>query len=196
MRHYFWFTIFCCLLLGSEAYASVAQTDWNVAALQQLLAQVPPRQRLVQVGDMQIPTVTLQRWYDHLTGTQTAKSAFDQYFNAWPNGNVYYTFDVSVSPAHQKAFLDGAGEWATFANLHFIQRTTEANYVIVTNSVTLDGGVSAVGMVGGPQLLQIGTITWNRPTICHELGHTLGLVHEHQRSDRDNYVTIDRKSVV
>ncbi len=61
---------------------------------------------------------------------------------------------------------------------------------IVTNNASLNGGLSAVGMIGGPQLLQIGPNAWNRGTLCHEIGHVLGLVHEHQRSDRDNYVTI------
>ncbi len=45
-------------------------------------------------------------------------------------------------------------------------------------------------MIGGAQLLQIGSSAWNRGTLCHELGHALGLIHEHQRSDRDSFVTI------
>ena len=32
-------------------------------------------------------------------------------------------------------------------------------------------------------------------TITHELLHALGLFHEHQRSDRDNYVEIHRENV-
>jgi len=184
------FLIYPCL------WAATANEDWNVTALRKLLANVPPGQNLVQLGDEQVPTAYLQNWCNHLAGGPQPKLAFDQYFTAWPNGNVYYSFDSSVSAPHQKAFRDAAGEWATFANLHFIPRTNEANYVVVTNSPSLDGGVSAVGMVGGPQLLQIGPTAWNRPTLCHELGHTLGLVHEHQRSDRDNYVSIITSNIL
>lgn len=60
----------------------------------------------------------------------------------------------------------------------------------VVENTEIEGGFSTVGMVGGQQFLDIGPTSWNRATICHELGHTLGLVHEHQRSDRDSYVTI------
>jgi len=118
------------------------------------------------------------------------QSAFDGTAPTWPSGTVYYTFDGSVSPAHQKVFLDGANEWATFAHLQFIARTSQANYVTIQEQASLEGGLSAVGMVGGQQFLSIGPSAWNRSTVCHELGHTLGLVHEHQRSDRDTYVVV------
>lgn len=32
--------------------------------------------------------------------------------------------------------------------------------------------------------------------VTHEIGHAIGLIHEHQRADRDDYVTIDYDNVV
>jgi hypothetical protein len=131
---------------------------------------------------MDVLAANLQAWRDQLaTGGPTSLSAFSSSAPTWPNGDVYYTFSTSGSnavPANlQKAFLDAAGEWATFANLHFIPWTTQANYVTVQVLAGLEGGVSAVGMVGGQQFLSVGPGAWNRGTLCHEIGHTLGLVH-------------------
>ena len=169
--------------------------DWNVAVLDQLLAVVPPGQTEVRVGDQLIRLDMLQAWRNQLAGVPKPQLAFNSGFGQWTGGNVYYTFDASVPVADQRVFLSAAGQWSTFANLHFIPRTSQANYIIVTNNPNLSGGLSSVGMIGGPQLIQIGTSSWTEQTLVHEIGHALGLVHEHQRSDRDSYVSINTNNV-
>lgn len=52
-------------------------------------------------------------------------------------------------------------------------------------------GASHVGMIadpGGTQ--QIWIRCWNIGVIAHEFGHALGFFHEHQRSDRESFVTL------
>lgn len=46
-------------------------------------------------------------------------------------------------------------------------------------------------MTGGAQDVNIGTFCFDNPgSIVHELGHTLGLLHEHVRPDRDKFIEI------
>ena len=198
MHARFFFVCFWTLsVLTLPALRTAAETtDWSVAFLDELLASVAPGQTTVLIGDMEILVRNVRAWRNQLAGSPGPQSAFNATVPKWTGGEVYYTFDASVSAAKQRAFVDGAAEWAMMANLRFIARTTQANYVTVLENPSLSGGQSALGMVGGPQLLQIGPGAWNRPTICHELGHVLGLIHEHQRSDRDSFVTVYTNNLI
>jgi hypothetical protein len=167
-----------------------AGVDPDLTRLDRLLSGVAADQRLVVVGDMEILAAPLRAWREALAGRPSPQEAFDGPAPLWTGGKVCYAFSNNVSVVQQQAFQDAAQEWATFAALKFIPRTTEPNYILVAGNPGLGGGQSAVGMVGGPQLLQIGPFAWNRGTLCHEIGHALGLVHEHQRSDRDNYIRV------
>src|SRR5207253_101569 len=60
-----------------------------------------------------------------------------------------------------------------------------------------EGGFSSsVGMAGGEQFVQFGPNSWNRGTVCHEVGHAIGLYHEQQRDDRDTYVVILTQNII
>ncbi|XP_019631584.1 PREDICTED: uncharacterized protein LOC109475422 [Branchiostoma belcheri] len=75
--------------------------------------------------------------------------------------------------------------------LQFKPRTNERNYVHIKR---LTGCNSQVGSVGGMQELSLGTGCLGKGTILHELMHAVGFWHEHQRPDRDDYVTIYREN--
>src|SRR5262249_40206322 len=71
----------------------------------------------------------------------------------------------------------------------FCRRGNEDNYVKVTN--VGQSSSSDVGMIGGLQHcnVQVGY------KALHELGHTLGLIHEQIRSDRDNYIEVHWENI-
>ena len=71
----------------------------------------------------------------------------------------------------------------------FCKRGNEANYVLIRNLG--QNSSSDVGMKGGKQECNV-TAGYKA---LHELGHTLGLIHEQVRTDRDNYIEIHWENI-
>ena len=109
----------------------------------------------------------------------------------WPEGIVPYVFHSAIQPWQRDMIFAAMDEWASAAYLRFVPRDGHDNYIyfqIDTNPAPGLCGRSFIGMVGGLQKIFISC--WNHPLILHEIGHALGLIHEHQRSDRDTYVQV------
>lgn len=74
-----------------------------------------------------------------------------------------------------------------------VPRTNQADYVSFRYMLSVCG--SPVGRVGGHQYLDLDP-SCSQAAIIHEIGHALGLLHEHARLDRNNYVTINLSNVI
>ncbi|MDZ4690033.1 M12 family metallopeptidase [Terricaulis sp.] len=107
----------------------------------------------------------------------------------WPNKTVAYEIDADVSSPER---VTGAiAHWQSNTSLKFIRRTPTnraafPNYIRFVNQ---PGCRSAVGCQGGEQLLKLGA-SCDLGKVMHEIGHAVGLFHEHARSDRDQWVKI------
>lgn len=146
-----------------------AQGDYGSTAYED---SVPEGWMVVQ-GDILIRSV----------GTE---SVFDTHF--WTNDIIPYEYDDNVDPINKPRMRAAMDEWEAVANVGFVIKTSShANYIHIQDA---NVNRAAVGMQGGEQLVEISAWTVHF-TIVHELGHTLGLWHEHTRSDRDDYVTIE-----
>ncbi|GFY68877.1 high choriolytic enzyme 2 [Trichonephila inaurata madagascariensis] len=77
--------------------------------------------------------------------------------------------------------------------VRFVPRTNQTDYIRIFSG---NGCWSAVGRSGGRQDLSLGKGCGYIGLVIHQLGHAIGLFHEHQRSDRDNYVTIYRQNAI
>lgn len=103
----------------------------------------------------------------------------------WPGGMIYYAFDGALSVAQQQAYLDGLREYELAANVQFVARTIQTPYILFKYSPTGPNLYS----VGDPHTVEINLLT--RGQICHEMGHAFGLEHEHQRANRDDFITVN-----
>ena len=115
----------------------------------------------------------------------------------WPLvGGVYqipYTIETSATNlnaalAYVNTTLSGV--------IQFVPQTTETNYVTFNFDPSNTSGSceSSVGMIGGQQFIG-GSVSCAEATLVHEMGHTIGLLHEHQRPDRNTYITFNYANV-
>lgn len=116
----------------------------------------------------------------------------------WPGGVIPY--DVSrLSPDQQDLARRAMQRWVdTGANLKFIPRTTEAEYVSFTGRTDAGNNTSCVGFKPGARTdINITAFWWRQQEWMpvHELGHVLGFFHEHERWDRDQFVRIHYENI-
>ncbi|GAB3962281.1 Dot/Icm T4SS effector LegP [Spirosoma harenae] len=136
---------------------------------------------LLSSQELQAPTNTGTEVVD---GTGRTKAS-----SRWPNKIVYYSIDPSLP--NQSRVTDAIAHWEMYTPIRFVQRTTQRGYVLFRSGT---GCSSNVGYSGGLQYVNLGSGCTTGNTI-HEIGHTIGLWHEHTRADRDTYVNINTANI-
>lgn len=108
----------------------------------------------------------------------------------WPNATVPYVIDSDLSDLQRQNVESAIAEWNDKTVISLVARTAEANYVRFRN-IAVGNCRSRVGMVGGEQVIGLPPTGCSANAVTHEIGHAIGLWHEHQRVDRWKYVSID-----
>jgi hypothetical protein len=116
----------------------------------------------------------------------------------WPNGIVPYDIE-KLSPAQRTLALRAMQRWMdTGANIHFVPRSNEIEYVHFTGQTNAGNNTSCVGFKPGVRTdINITAFWWRQQEWMpvHELGHALGFFHEHQRWDRDQFLSVHYDSI-
>jgi hypothetical protein len=112
-------------------------------------------------------------------------------FYRWPNGVIPYEIASNVGQAELNQINDAIAYWQDQTSIDFVPRTNQADYV---RFVVRNVNESEIGKKGGMQEIKL-IKNVNRRAVVHEIGHAVGLLHEHTRSDRDNWITVKWENV-
>jgi hypothetical protein len=108
----------------------------------------------------------------------------------WPASTIPFEIDPTLPVEHQQIVKDAVFFWNNTAGILLTPRSTQGDFVFYTADKSGEsGGHSSVGRDTGRQVIRM-DFGWSEAVgaLLHETGHAAGLVHEHQRPDRDQFV--------
>lgn len=119
-----------------------------------------------------------------------------QFFGRWPDGIVPYQFSPTSTQIQRDRALEAINHWNIKTSIKLVARD-ESNSEKYQDYIQFEdspGCASWVGRRGGEQSIWISD-TCTVGSIIHEIGHVVGLFHEHTRPDRDNFVTVNLENI-
>lgn len=106
----------------------------------------------------------------------------------WTGGVIPYQIESSIGSSGRQQIQLAINEYHAKTCLRFVPRTNQYKYI---SFYAGQGCHSPVGMTGRVNRISLQAPgCQNKGTIMHEIGHSIGLLHEQSRPDRDRYVNI------
>jgi hypothetical protein len=142
------------------------------------------------------PPVT--RYDDMLVYQDPGKAAVKADAVLWEDGVLPLVFDANINPQERAELLGACQDWSAVANVRCQEGEYKGRHITVMKHEGL-GCFSLWGMGTSflvlERLMNLASGCWYHSILIHELGHALGLIHEHQRPDRDFYITVHPENV-
>jgi hypothetical protein len=130
-------------------------------------------------------------------------SGIESLIKKWPNNTVYYS--IKNTFPYKSRITKAIQYWEANTSIKFREYSLIAKSYVefiwdkkgcysnlgMANEFT-DPNIYGIGL--GRQV--IGLADWaDVGTVIHEIGHTLGLLHENSRYDRDNYIMVNLNNI-
>ena len=104
----------------------------------------------------------------------------------WPDRTIPYTIDANVPASVRQRIMDAVTHWNDRTVLTLTPRASQEDFVRF--QMTDVGPCRArLGKQGGAQGIML-LESCDLQAVIHEIGHAVGLQHEHQREDRDQHI--------
>ena len=115
----------------------------------------------------------------------------------WPDGIIPYEIEPGFTARALQDIEAAIHEWNSRTILILVERTTEYSFVQFRPRLSTPSGSScsaAVGYGDGARAVWLrGPEGCGVAATVHEIGHSAGLRHEHQRKDRDRHVQVPNR---
>lgn len=158
------------------------------------LVAMPNGNRLAEL-DLMLTADQFDAFYPDTSIKRKKRKAVRNTVYRWPGGTMVYEFGRNKFSNEDIYMIKVAmREWEKYTCVRFQEkRDSDSDYVLFNDGF---GCNSQLGMVRGQQLLNldINGCRW-KGLYLHEIGHALGLIHEHQRPNRDQFIRIIQGNV-
>jgi len=171
----------------------LVESPWG---LQEIWFRDYSRTHIIVEGDMLLPRA-------RLLGSEESISlgAFGVMMEErlWPEGIIRYDFEPDLDSRLVQAFEAGVKAWNEKTKYTWVRKDADSSvYHVLVKRWYKGGGLSSVGRSpeSGKQYQEV-LLDLDCLSRClkHEMGHVMGLWHEHSRPDRDKYIEVHFENI-